>query len=532
MSNTPAYYRARVEAFALALAYENTLPESREQKQRVCYLRNGFVPDGFFDKELSRNFYYFGELANKAAILDSIEEFTEREQKKYSNDALTPLDLQTLDTWFALHPEKVCGVQKGGSGFSFPVKTIGTKQDIMDAIDATLNSGNKLTYGTKSNKVSMPNDDIDLKEELAITENIKKTITLYEEYFKTTTDSSLSSEYKQNKKMLASAKKQLAIQNEIILPYAEKLENNKPATQTLNKLQYFCCERFNSYNEPRKVLQPHGIKVILEGYENFDFFAHKGIYVSQNNNLIKDEKYWSITEVKTGVSLVTGKFQMTTKKAAIEASINQLNKNGGKDGLQKALDNPQNNICNNTDIETVEITTNAPSIKTVNSLKDLENNEIVFVENTPLIYSRLSNTFFTANSSRYPVNFKLSSLRKATAVDQEIVNKAIEQAVSKEYWSTHPQYKTNTSAFKYKFEPGEKAIYIPTDRVVKIIEPITAPVTELVESYSVKFDDGKHEYIYADDLKKLATFEPKKSNLTLYKYKAKAISIKLKLLQA
>ena len=90
MSNTPAYYRARVEAFALALAYENTLPESREQKQRVCYLRNGFVPDGFFDKELSRNFYYFGELANKAAILDSIEEFTEREQKKYSNDACEP----------------------------------------------------------------------------------------------------------------------------------------------------------------------------------------------------------------------------------------------------------------------------------------------------------------------------------------------------------------------------------------------------------------------------------------------------------
>jgi hypothetical protein len=344
MSNSPAYHRARIEAFALALAYENTLPESRERTMRIAYLRNGFVPDGFFDKELRQNSYYFGELANKAAILDSVEEFTEREQKKYSNNELTLLEVHTLDTWFALHPKKVCGVQKGGSGFSFPVKTIGTKQDIINAIDATLGSGNKLTYGTKSNKVSMADDDIDLKEELAITDNIKKTIAMYEEYFKTTTDSSLSREYKQNKKMLASAKKQLAIQNEIILPYANKLvdKNEKaPAPKTNSNTQYFCCERFS--DGAKKVLQPQGIKVILPQFENINFFAHKGIYVS--DGFIKDEKYWSITEVKTGVSVVTSKYKITTKQAAIEKTIEIINYNGGEQGLIAAIEKPINNLC-------------------------------------------------------------------------------------------------------------------------------------------------------------------------------------------
>ena len=88
-----------------------------------------------------------------------------------------------------------------------------------------------------------------------------------------------------------------------------------------------------------------------------------------------------------------------------------------------------------------------------------------------------------------------------------------------------------SSTFKYKFEPGEKVLYKNLIEVT-IIEPITAPTDKLMESYSVRFEDGLVKMFYADDLKKLEASEPKKSNLTLYKYKAKAISIKLKLLQA
>jgi hypothetical protein len=391
------------------------------------------VPDGFLSNNKTEYEFNIG-----SGLFRTIPQYI-KEFSKNNNDELTPLELHTLDTWFALHPEKVCGVQKGGSGFSFPVKTIGTKQDIINAIDATLGSGNKLTYGTKSNKVSMADDDIDLKEELAITENIKKTIASYEEYFRTTTDSILSREYKEAKKMLASSKKQLDIQNKIILPYAEKLDkktkqpdwlfiaefptgmqytdtdvdrkyyigfekiafvynepqynwdkndvsktvgspyrvqvestnkkyaeliaelqnkfdlplqsntkpnelnlNNKPIKPKTNlNTQYFCCERFS--DGAKKVLQPQGIKVILPQFENINFFAHKGIYVS--DGIIKDEKYWSITEVKTGVSVVTGKYKITTKQAAIEKTIEIINYNGGEQGLIAAIEKPINNLC-------------------------------------------------------------------------------------------------------------------------------------------------------------------------------------------
>ena len=261
MSNSPAYYRARIEDFALALAYENTLPESREQKQRVCYLRNGFVPDGFLSNNKTEYEFNIG-----SGLFRTIPQYI-KEFSKNNNDELTPLELHTLDTWFALHPEKVCGVQKGGSGFSFPVKTIGTKQDIINAIDATLQSN------TKPNELNL---------------------------------------------------------------------NNKPIKPKTNlNTQYFCCERFS--DGAKKVLQPQGIKVILPQFENINFFAHKGIYVS--DGFIKDEKYWNITEVKTGVSVVTGKSKITTKQSAINKAIEIINENGGEQGLIAAIEKPINNLC-------------------------------------------------------------------------------------------------------------------------------------------------------------------------------------------
>jgi hypothetical protein len=51
---------------------------------------------------------------------------------------LTQAEIAQYDTWFTMHPEKVCGKQVGGSGFSFPVKTLGTRSDIENTIDQTL----------------------------------------------------------------------------------------------------------------------------------------------------------------------------------------------------------------------------------------------------------------------------------------------------------------------------------------------------------------------------------------------------------
>lgn len=141
MSNEASYYRARFAAFGAALTYENSLPETREQKMRVNYLRNGFTPDGFLDAKQDKNQYVFGETETNFETNNTIEYFSESEAKKYPTEPLTQVELQTLDTWFTVHPEKICGVQKGGTGYSFPVKTIGTKQDIINAIDKTLSAG-------------------------------------------------------------------------------------------------------------------------------------------------------------------------------------------------------------------------------------------------------------------------------------------------------------------------------------------------------------------------------------------------------
>lgn len=141
MSNEASYYRARFAAFSAALTYENSLPESRERQMRVSFLRNGFIPDGFLDAKQDKNQYVFGETETNFETNNTIEYFSESEAKKYPTEPLTQVELHTLDTWFVVHPEKICGVQKGGSGYSFPVKTIGTKQDIINAIDKTLSTG-------------------------------------------------------------------------------------------------------------------------------------------------------------------------------------------------------------------------------------------------------------------------------------------------------------------------------------------------------------------------------------------------------
>lgn len=158
MSNEPSYYRARFAAFGAALTYENSLPESRERQMRISYLRNGFVPDNFLQK--AEYEFNIGSGLYRT-IPQFIKEFT-----KNDNSPLSQVELQTLDTWFVVNPEKICGVQKGGSGYSFPVKTIGTKQDIINAIDKTLSSGkNKLSPEDEYNNKTL-DELISIKKKL------------------------------------------------------------------------------------------------------------------------------------------------------------------------------------------------------------------------------------------------------------------------------------------------------------------------------------------------------------------------------
>jgi hypothetical protein len=54
--------------------------------------------------------------------------------KQYPQTPLSFTELCTFNTWFALHPEKVCGIEKTTSSKEFPVTIQGDKSQIISAI--------------------------------------------------------------------------------------------------------------------------------------------------------------------------------------------------------------------------------------------------------------------------------------------------------------------------------------------------------------------------------------------------------------
>jgi hypothetical protein len=54
--------------------------------------------------------------------------------KAYPQTPLSFTELCTFNTWFVLHPEKVCGIEKTTSSKEFPVTIQGDKTQIISAI--------------------------------------------------------------------------------------------------------------------------------------------------------------------------------------------------------------------------------------------------------------------------------------------------------------------------------------------------------------------------------------------------------------
>ncbi len=54
--------------------------------------------------------------------------------KQYPQTPLSFTELCTFNTWFVLHPEKVCGIEKTTSSKEFPVTIQGDKSKIMATI--------------------------------------------------------------------------------------------------------------------------------------------------------------------------------------------------------------------------------------------------------------------------------------------------------------------------------------------------------------------------------------------------------------
>lgn len=148
--NQNIYLRARIKAFEAALNYEVALSKKlldkddiRHNEMRIAYLRNGHIPEKFFFNPEIKYDYTIEHAQYKFIVNDKIYSFPvfiSEIEGDFTNEPLTPLEIHTLDTYFQMNSHKVCGKQKGASGFSFPVETIGTKEDIINAINNTLGS--------------------------------------------------------------------------------------------------------------------------------------------------------------------------------------------------------------------------------------------------------------------------------------------------------------------------------------------------------------------------------------------------------
>jgi hypothetical protein len=102
----PNYYRARIKLIQRLMYKE--LQDAGEKSPVYRALQNGFIPEKY---------------ASEVAKLETLQE-------DEPNYALSPLEVATLDTYFAMYPEKVAGTTRVGSGFMRATEVIGTRADV------------------------------------------------------------------------------------------------------------------------------------------------------------------------------------------------------------------------------------------------------------------------------------------------------------------------------------------------------------------------------------------------------------------
>jgi hypothetical protein len=123
-NRTPAYYRARIDVFR---QLQTRLSKSVEDNMNLVLVRSGvFPPDQ--DEQESINLYL--------------------RQNQYPDTPLSFTELCTYNTWFQMHPDKVCGTEKITSSREFPVTIRGDRQTIEDAIGRFLPAQKPDTSGS------------------------------------------------------------------------------------------------------------------------------------------------------------------------------------------------------------------------------------------------------------------------------------------------------------------------------------------------------------------------------------------------
>jgi hypothetical protein len=100
------------------------IPVSDEKNNDRVLLRNGFIPEKLlpdFEKTLLKHQQALSQTINQKPL-----SFTEK---------------CSFNTWFAMHPEKVAGVEYVTTSREFPIMVKGTKEDIIETTSRVLGVG-------------------------------------------------------------------------------------------------------------------------------------------------------------------------------------------------------------------------------------------------------------------------------------------------------------------------------------------------------------------------------------------------------
>lgn len=108
----PSWYRARIAAIRKLL---EELPADTGDKKDRALLRNGLIPEALEEK-FKTIFDYEFKLGFAL------------------NEPLSFTEITSFNTWFVMHPEKICGKETVTTSIEFPITVKGTKEEIINAI--------------------------------------------------------------------------------------------------------------------------------------------------------------------------------------------------------------------------------------------------------------------------------------------------------------------------------------------------------------------------------------------------------------
>lgn len=133
----PSYYRARLYLFDKLI---EQLPIEEKEKKNT-------------PRQLLKNGYWSPELGDEQE-----EVIKSRQFDVNGEDPLKLSEITRYSTWFAMHPEKVCGKEVVTSSMFFPVKIEGTDDDVKDTVNAGIRAakGESTIIQPEPNKAPEP----------------------------------------------------------------------------------------------------------------------------------------------------------------------------------------------------------------------------------------------------------------------------------------------------------------------------------------------------------------------------------------